>query len=120
MFNRGLARVQRHTGLGRFVRRSGPAIVGVWIVLIGATMTAQGPAFSADDLDKAMKTLDAGFTLVKHALATNDVENAKDYLLRSRELLATSVIFWNRNKKSDAVQMLRTALKAMDDLDPLL
>ena len=75
---------------------------------------------SPEEFDAAMKATGLAFELVQRALKKNDVGDAKDFLSRSRELLTTTIVFWRQRKEDDAVKMLRTALKAMDDLDASL
>jgi cytochrome c556 len=108
---------------GRLRPRLRLPAVAVLIVIAGSTVAAQQnyPAFSEADLDRSMKTAGFAFELVKRALAKNDIENAKDYLSRLREQLATSITFWRQRQRDDAVKMLRAALTHIDDgLDPIL
>lgn len=122
MCKRFLARLRGHVVTGSPMRRLRLTAVGIIIVTVGSIVSAQKkhPAFSAADLDRAMKTVGVGFELVKRSVANADAENAKDYLARVREQLATTITFWRRNEKDDAVTMLRAALKHMDELDPAL
>jgi hypothetical protein len=121
MCKQRVARFRRHVGTGSFMRTVLPAI-GVLIVVAGSPVrTRQNyPLFSEGQLRAAMKTTGSGFELVKRAVAKGDVDNAKDYLVRSRESLATSIAFWRHSKKDDAVKMLRVVLRTMDDLDSIL
>lgn len=67
-----------------------------------------------------MKTVGQNFAGVNQALTAGDYENAKSRAIRAREQLATTVTFWRKNKKDDAVAMLRTATQRLDDLDNVL
>ena len=75
------------------------------------------PVFSADHLDEAMKTVWLAFTLARSAIDKNSPENAKDYLVRARDQLATTITFWRDRKSDDAIAILRETLKKMDALD---
>ena len=41
-------------------------------------------------------------------------------LARAREQLATTITFWRRGEREDAVRFVRTAVGGMDDLDAAL
>jgi hypothetical protein len=75
------------------------------------------PIFTADHLNEAMKTIGLAFTLTRSAIDKNSPENAKDYLVRSRDQLATTITYWRDRKNEDAIAMLRETLKKMDALD---
>jgi hypothetical protein len=75
------------------------------------------PIFTADHLDEAMKTVGLAFTLARSAIDKNSPENAKDYLIRARDQLATTITFWRDRKNDDAISILRETLKKMDALD---
>ena len=75
------------------------------------------PVFTTDHLDEAMKTIGLAFTLARSAIDKNSAENAKDYLVRARDQLATTITFWRDRKNDDAVATLRETLKKMDALD---
>jgi hypothetical protein len=81
---------------------------------------AQYPIFTADHLDEAMKTVGLAFGLTRSAIDKNSAENAKDYLIRSRDQLATTITFWRDRKRDDAIAILRETLKKMDALDAAL
>jgi cytochrome c553 len=80
----------------------------------------QYPIFTAEHLDEAMKTVGLAFGLTRSAIEKNSAENAKDYLIRSRDQLATTITFWRDRKRDDAVAILRETLKKMDALDAAL
>jgi hypothetical protein len=75
------------------------------------------PVFTADQLDEAMKTVGLAFTLTGSAIDKNSAENAKDYLIRARDQLATTITYWRDRKNEDAIGILRETLKKMDALD---
>jgi cytochrome c556 len=75
------------------------------------------PIFTADHLNEAMKTIGLAFTLTRSAIDKNSPENAKDYLIRARDQLATTITFWRDRKNEDAITTLRETLKKMDALD---
>ena len=75
------------------------------------------PIFTADHLDKAMKTVGLAYGLTRSAIEKKDTANAKDYLIRARDQLATTITFWRDRKREDAIAILRETLKKMDALD---
>jgi hypothetical protein len=75
------------------------------------------PIFTADHLNEAMKTIGLAFTLTRSAIDKNSPENAKDYLVRARDQLATTITYWRDRKNEDAIATLRETLKKMDALD---
>jgi hypothetical protein len=75
------------------------------------------PIFTADHLDDAMKTVGLAFTLTRSSIDKNAAETAKDYLVRARDQLATTITFWRDRKNDDAIAILRETLKKMDALD---
>jgi hypothetical protein len=78
---------------------------------------ASYPVFTADHLDEAMKTVGLAFSLTRSAIDKNSAENAKDYLIRARDQLATTITYWRDRKNEEAVGILRETLKKMDALD---
>jgi hypothetical protein len=102
-------------------RRVSLSILAVSFVVAGASMglaqTRQYPIYTADHLRSAMKTVGLAFDLVRHSVEKNDPELAKDYLVRARDQLATTITFWRDHKVEDAIAMLRDNLKKMDALD---
>jgi hypothetical protein len=78
------------------------------------------PVFTADHLDEAMKTVGLAFTLTRNAIDKNSAENAKDYLIRARDQLATTITYWRDRKNEEAIGILRETLKKMDALDAAL
>lgn len=102
-------------------------LVTLLVVLLGlaATVVAQQPAsqypiFTTDHFSAMMKTVGQNFGGVNQAVTAGDFENAKSRAIRAREQLATTVTFWRKNKKDDAVAMLRTATQRLDELDNVL
>jgi hypothetical protein len=84
---------------------------------IAVAQTPQYPVFTTDHLHSAMTTVGLAFGLARHSIEKNDPLLAKDYLLRARDQLATTITFWRDRKKDDAIAILRDALKKMDALD---
>jgi hypothetical protein len=104
--------------LGRSARHGGWALLAVWI--IGGGLVAQQvqyPIFTVDHMNEAMKTVGLAFTLTENAVGRKDYPLAKDYLIRSRDQLATTITFWRDRDDAAAVALLRTSLKLLDDLD---
>lgn len=97
------------------------SILAVSLVVIGASIglaqTRQYPIFTADHLNSAMKTVGLAFDLARHSIEKKDPGLAKDYLVRARDQLATTITFWRDRKKEDAIAILRDNLKKMDALD---
>jgi hypothetical protein len=67
-----------------------------------------------------MQTAARNYGAVKDLLAKGEHDSAKAQLTRVREHLATTITFWRDRKRDDAVTMLRTALRGIDDLDVAL
>jgi len=99
------------------------AILAFWTLAAGAApATAQVayPIYTQDDFVKTMKSVGQNFGAIGPALSANDFEAAKERVVRSREQLATTVTFWRKHKKDDAVKMWRAAIDKMDELDTSL
>jgi cytochrome c556 len=99
--------------------------LGVFVLVIAFAPVALAqkvkyPIFTVEQLNEAMKTVGLAFGLASRAATGNDAQNAKDYLIRARDQLATTITFWRDRKKDDAVSMLRETLKKMDALDAAL
>jgi len=84
---------------------------------LGQEQTPKYPIFKAEHLEEAMKTIGLAFTLTRSAIDKNSPENAKDYLVRARDQLATTITYWRDRKNDDAIATLRETLKKMDALD---
>ena len=87
---------------------------------LALAQTQQYPVFTAEHLDEAMKTVGLAFGLTRSAIDKNSPDNAKDYLIRSRDQLATTITFWRDRKRDDATAILRETLQKMDALDVAL
>jgi hypothetical protein len=114
-------RDRRAPGSGR--RTGLPLAVCALVLAVASAAFAQTvkyPIFTVDHLNEAMKTVGLAFGLASRSAAGSDAENAKDYLIRARDQLATTITFWRDRKKDDAVRMLRETLKKMDALDAAL
>ena len=97
-------------------------VVFVALLLVGSLAIAQQqaqsyPIFTADHLDQAMKTVGLAYGLTRSAIEKKDPPTAKDYLVRARDQLATTITFWRDRKREDAIAILRETLKKMDALD---
>jgi hypothetical protein len=84
---------------------------------VGQEKAPKYPIFTADHLNEAMKTIGLAFTLTRSAIDKNSPETAKDYLVRARDQLATTITYWRDRKNEDAIATLRETLKKMDALD---
>ncbi len=84
---------------------------------IGLAQPRQYPLFTPDHLNAAMINVGLAFGLVSHSIEKNDPELAKDYLVRARNQLATTITFWRDRKVEDAIAILRDNLDKMDALD---
>jgi cytochrome c556 len=99
-----------------------PLAVSALAIVFASAPLAQKvkyPIFTVEHLNEAMKTVGLAFGLASRAGAS-DAQNAKDYLIRARDQLATTITFWRDRKKDDAVSMLRETVKKMDALDAAL
>ena len=75
------------------------------------------PIYTADHLAGTMETLGPNFAAAVRALEATDYPAAKERLARAREQLATTITFWRQRERDDGVGFVRTAVRAMDDLD---
>jgi cytochrome c556 len=94
--------------------------VAILLLAAGGSTIAQKsryPIYTADHLNDAMMTVGLAFELAQAAVAKNDFENAKDYLIRARDWLAPTITFWRDRKADAAVAMLRDTLAKLDALD---
>ena len=96
-------------------------------VCIGGAAPAGGqsgdtdyPLFTADTLDEAMKGVGRQFSLLPRLVDAGDVEEAQGRVTRAREQLAPTIVFWRKNAREDAIGMVRTATRSLDDLDAQL
>jgi hypothetical protein len=69
---------------------------------------------------ESMQTAGRNYAAVNDLLKKGDYQDAKAQLTRVREHLATTITYWRDNKKDDAIVMLRTALRGLDELDVAL
>jgi len=98
------------------------AVIG-FSTLAAAGAKAQQPAYpiyTQDDFVKTMKSVGQNFSAIAPSLTADDFEAAKGRVVRSREQLATTVTFWRKHKKDDAIRMWRAAITKMDELDTVL
>ena len=97
-------------------------LVAAVSVLAGAGLRAQDgpkpyPIYTADHLAGTMETLGPNFAAAGRALEAGDYAAAKERLARAREQLATTITFWRQHERDDGIGFVRTAVRAMDDLD---
>ena len=97
------------------------------VVCMGGAAPAGGqaeapdyPLFTAENLDEAMKGVGRQFSLLTRMVETGDFEEAKVRVTRAREQLSPTITFWRKNSRDDAVGMVRTATRSLDDLDAQL
>ena len=91
-------------------------------IVIGEALRAQEgprpyPIYTADHLAATMEPLGPNFTAALRALEAGDYLAAKERLARAREQMATTITFWRQREREDAIGFVRTAVRAMDDLD---
>jgi cytochrome c556 len=98
------------------------AVLGLCGVALSGAAAQQPayPIYTQDDFVKTMKSVGQNFGAISAALTANDFEAAKGRVVRSREQLATTVTFWRKNKKDDAIKLWRAAITRMDELDAAL
>lgn len=99
--------------------RRGLAMSGCLIVLASSVGRA-GVVFTAVDLDRAMKSAGRNIALADTAVASKDFEGAKVRVIRAREALSPTVVFWKNENRPDAVAMVKAATAKLDDFDVAL
>jgi len=95
-------------------------LLGLKATVLAQQPSSQYPIYTQDHFTATMKTVGQNFGGLNQAVTAGDFENAKSRAIRAREQLATTVTFWRKNKKDDAVAMLRTATQRFDELDNVL
>ena len=89
----------------------------------GGALTAQKNPYlkyTEQHFVESMQTASRNYSAVNDLLKKGEYQDAKAQLTRVREHLATTITFWRDNKKDDAIAMLRTALRGVDELDVVL
>lgn len=107
---------------GRNARGLALGLVAAATALSGAGLRAQEsppryPIYTGDHLAATMETLGPNFAATVRALEAGDYVAAKERLARAREQLATTITFWRQHERDDGIGFVRTAVRAMDDLD---
>ena len=106
---------------GRNARGFALGLVAAATALSGAGLRAQDspqyPIYTGDHLAATMETLGPNFAATVRALEGGDHAAAKERLARAREQLATTITFWRQHERDDGIGFVRTAVRAMDDLD---
>ena len=101
------------------MKRIRGALVTTGLLVAGVAVLAQ-PLFSEGDLDDAMKGVGRQFELINRMVAASDFEEAKVRVTRAREQLSPTISFWRNHDRDDAVAMVRTATRRLDELDAAL
>ena len=89
---------------------------------VGIVVGAQtpNPVFTLDHLTRTMKVVGLNWSGANGTLKGGDAVAAKAQFTRIREQLAPTISFWRDHNRPDAVAMLRTTLRRLDDLDAAL
>jgi hypothetical protein len=97
------------------------------ILAVVATLALGGGAVgfaqkivSANELDRAMKTIGGAFDAVKQAVESKSYADAKTPVALSRQVLASSRPFWEESQRPDVAKMTRDAVARLDALDKAL
>ena len=92
------------------------------LLLAGAALHAQNPypVYTADHLAGTMETVGPNFDAGVRALDAADYPTAKERFVRAREQLATTITFWRRRAREDAMEWVRDAVTKLDSLDTAL
>ena len=109
----------------RAARASRPKTAHVLAVVAALTLGAGAVGFaqkvvSADELDRAMKTIGGAFDAVKQAVESKSYADAKTPVALSRQTLASSRPFWEGSQRPDVAKMTRAAVDRLDALDKAL
>lgn len=108
--------------INTFTRHNGSrwlAMAGC-VVVLGSAVGRAGVVFTAVDLDRAMKTVGRNMALADTAVAAKDFEGAKVRVIRARESLSPTVVFWKNENRADAVAMVKAATAKLDEFDVAL
>ena len=97
-------------------------LVAAAAVLAGTGLRAQDgarpyPIYTADHLAGTMETLGPTSPRRSRARAGGRPRRGEGAACPRREQLATTITFWRQHERDDAVGFIRTAVRAMDDLD---
>lgn len=95
------------------------AVVAALTLGAGAVGFAQ-KIVSANELDRAMKTIGGAFDAVKQAIESKSYADAKTSVALSRQTLASSRPFWETYQRPDVAKMTRAAVARLDALDKAL
>lgn len=90
------------------------------VVVLGSAVGRAAVVFTAVDLDRAMKAVGRNIALADTAVAAKDFEGAKVRVIRARESLSPTVVFWKNENRPDAVAMVKAATARLDDFDVAL
>lgn len=97
-------------------------LVAAASIFVGEGLRAQDgpkpyPIYTAGHLAATMEPLGPNFNAAVRALEAGDYLAAKERLARAREQMATTITFWRQREREDGIGFVRTAVRAMDDLD---
>jgi cytochrome c556 len=95
------------------------------LAAVGARATVQDdekpyPIFTVDHFVATMKTVGPNFVAASELLQDADHDAAKAQFIRAREQLATTITFWRKHDRTDAVGFLRDTLNRLDEIDDAL
>ena len=90
------------------------------VVVFASAVGRAAVVFTAVDLDRAMKAAGRNIALADTAVASKDFEGAKVRVIRAREALSPTVVFWKNENRPDAVAMVKAATAKLDDFDVAL
>lgn len=102
------------------MRRISACVTVLMVAWLGAIGIAQMKVTTSEEYTKAMRMTSTAFGAVRTALSAAQFADAKEKLAEAREGYASLEGFWVDQERDDAIDIVRTALAEIDEIDALL
>jgi hypothetical protein len=102
------------------MRRVVVCAIGFAVVCLTTSGLAQTGATTSEEYTEAMRMTSTAFAAVRTALSAANFADAKEKLATTREGFTALETFWVAKKRDDAIEIVRTALAQIDEIDALL
>jgi hypothetical protein len=102
------------------MRRIGICATALMVAWLGAVGIAQMRVTTAEEYTKAMRMTSTAFGAVRTALSAANFPDAKEKLVTARLGYTALEGFWVDKERDDAIEIVRTALAQIDEIDALL